>query len=47
MNDIKSIAVDFNVEVDSQGYKLEGLNQNLDSAVTNVAKAGEQIEEAN
>lgn len=47
MNDIKDIATDFNVELDGQGYKLDHMNQNLETAASNVVKAGEQIDEAN
>lgn len=47
MNDIRNIAIDFNVEVDSQGLKLDHVNTNLENAAVNVTKAGEQIDEAN
>ena len=47
MNDVKSIAIDFNTEVDHQGMKLEYINNDLETAQTNVVKAGEQIDEAN
>ena len=44
MNDIKSIAIDFNTEIDHQGMKLEYVNNDLETAQTNVVKAGEQID---
>ena len=47
MSDIKEIGLDFNLEVDAQGEKLENMNQNLDIANKNTGLADEQLQQAN
>lgn len=46
MNNIKDIAIDFNVEVDLQGTKLEDLDNNMSNVHLNTKEATKQLTEA-
>ena len=47
MGDIKSIALDFNVEVEAQGSKLEDLDHNMGNVALNTKEATKQLNQAN
>lgn len=46
MSDIKTIAVDFNIEVDAQGTKLEDLDKNMGNVALNTKEATKQLTQA-
>jgi septal ring factor EnvC (AmiA/AmiB activator) len=47
MGDVREIAKDFNQEVNSQGYKIEELEQNNEATAANAAEATKQLKDAN